>query len=67
MEITSDGCDDGNDPFRKCITIASACNLEFRKKNLQPVTIGIIPDHGYRPEEKHSIQALKWIRYMMDT
>jgi hypothetical protein len=46
--------------------VTMAFNLEFRKI-LQPVTIGIIPAHGYRQEEKHSIKALKGIRYMEDT
>ena len=67
MDITSDGCDDRIDPFASCITIASACNLVFRKNFLEHQTIGIIPVHGYRPEEKHSIKALKWIRYMANT
>jgi hypothetical protein len=68
MDITSDGCDDRIDPFASCITIASACNfLVFRKTFLESQTIGIIPIHGYRPEEKHSIKVLKWIRYMANT
>lgn len=67
MNITYDGCHEGIDPFATCITIASACNLVFRKKFLQPETIGIISAHGYRPEEKHSIKALKWLRYMAYT
>jgi len=67
MDITSAGGDDGIDPFANCITIASACNLVFRKKILQPETIGIIPAHGYRPEEKHSTKALKCIRDMAYT
>ena len=47
--------------------VTMACNLEFRNKILQPVTIGIMPANGYRQEEKHSIKALKGIRYMEDT
>ncbi|VDI57155.1 Hypothetical predicted protein [Mytilus galloprovincialis] len=34
------------------------------KNFLRPETIGIIPAQGYNPEEKHSIKALKWLRYV---
>jgi hypothetical protein len=57
----------GIDPFQKCITIVSACNLVFRTKFLRPDTIGIIPAHGYRQEEKHSIKATQWIKYLSTT
>jgi hypothetical protein len=67
MEITSGECDDGIDPIVNCITIASACNLVFLKKILEPEMIGIIPTHGYRPEENKYIKALRWIRYMETT
>jgi hypothetical protein len=36
------------DPLLECITIASACNLVFRRNFLKPETIGIIPQNGYR-------------------
>jgi hypothetical protein len=67
MEITSGECDDGIDPIVNCITIASACNLVFRKNILEPEMIGIIPTHGYRPEENKYIKALRWITYMETT
>ncbi|XP_028411614.1 uncharacterized protein LOC114534373 [Dendronephthya gigantea] len=51
------------DPFEKCLTIASACNLVFRKNFLKENTIAIIPPHGYRPKDKQSILALKWLTY----
>jgi hypothetical protein len=51
------------DPFEKCLTIASACNLVFRKKFLREGTIAIIPPNGYRPLDKHSILALKWLSF----
>lgn len=57
----------GTDHFAHFITIALACNLVFRKKFLNPETIGIIRIHGYRPYEKHSMKALKWIQYMAST
>ena len=61
MEIT------GIDPFEQCVTIASACNLVFRTNFLPSETIGIIPHHGYRPEQKHSIKALQWLKYIAHT
>ena len=58
MEIT------GIDPFERCITTASACNLVFRTNFLEPDTIGTVPHHGYRPEQKHSVKALQWLKYL---
>ena len=55
---------DGIDPFQHCITIASACNLVFRARFLQPDTIGLIPSHGYCPEQKQSRKALRWLEYV---
>jgi hypothetical protein len=57
----------GIDHFQKCIMTASACNLVFRTKCLRPDTIGIIPIQGYRQEEKHSINAMQWIKYLSTT
>jgi len=42
------------DPFANCITI------------LQPETIAIIPPHCYTPQDKQSVQALKWLRYIAE-
>ena len=67
LEMTSGDGHGGIDPFQKCITIASACNLVFRTKFLRPDTIGIIPAQGYRQEEKHSIKAMQWIKYLSTT
>jgi hypothetical protein len=67
LEMTFGDGHGGIDPFQKCITIASACNLVFRTKFLRPDTIGIIPAQGYRHEEKHSIKAMQWIKYLSTT
>ena len=42
------------DPLITACTIASACSYLFRKKFLNPNTIGIIPPTGYRRADKHS-------------
>ena len=59
LEMTSAYGHRGVDPFQKCITITSACNLVFRTKFLRHDTIDIIPAQGYHQEEKHSIKAMK--------
>ena len=65
MAMTSSAVGDkGIDSFATCITIAFACNLVFRTNCLRPETIGIIPAQGYRPEEKQSVKALQWIKYV---
>lgn len=51
------------DPFQN-ITIAAACNTVFRTHFLQPDTIGLIPKHGYRSKDRHSLVALKWLKWV---
>jgi hypothetical protein len=63
-ELTKTEDSDGIDPFKKCITIASACNLVFRSLFLDHETIGIIPSHGYRPEAKQSVMAYQLLSYI---
>lgn len=55
------------DPFAHCITIASACQLVFRTNFLQAETIALIPHHGYNPEQRQSVKALQWLKYMSYT
>lgn len=64
MELTRIDYKPGIDLFEKCITITSACHLVYRSLFLTPETIGIIPAHGYRPEEKESIMAYQWLSYI---
>jgi hypothetical protein len=45
------------DPFLECITIASACNLVFRRNFLKRETIGIVPQNGYRLSDKQTTIA----------
>ena len=55
------------DPFEKSITIASACQRVFRTKFLEKDCIGIIPTHGYNPNQNQSTKALQWLKYMSHT
>lgn len=51
------------DPFLEAITIASACNLAFRRNFLKPNTIGLIPRNGYRMCDNQSAAALQWLTW----
>ena len=52
----------GFNPFAECITIASACNLYWRKKHLEPNTIAVEPLRGWRgPQVNQSLKALQWL------
>ena len=69
MSMSADDTTCGIDPFQHCITIASACNLVYRTKFLEPRTIGVIPPQGYRQNDCQSIKALqllKWVSHQTD-
>lgn len=51
------------DPFLESITIASACNLAFRRNFLKPKTIGLIPKLGYRMVDIQSAIALQFLTW----
>ena len=54
----------GFNPMAKCITIASACNLYWRKHHLTPNTIVVEPLDGWRGAKVHqSLKALQWLYY----
>ncbi|XP_054287996.1 uncharacterized protein LOC129003726 [Macrosteles quadrilineatus] len=55
------------DPFLEAVTIASACNLAFRRNFLKPNTIGIIPKNGYRLVDNQSAIALQWLSWVEET
>lgn len=53
------------DPFVECTTIASLCHLIFRKMNMIPKSIGILPSRGFNAEQKQSKSAILWMKYIM--
>ena len=57
----------GVDPFAASCTIASSCMDCYRRKFLKPDTIGIIPHGGYRKNDKHSIVAMKWLKWVSES
>jgi len=55
------------DPFERSLTIASACNLVFRKLFLKKNTIGIIPKNNYHPNDNQSVMAIKWLKWISES
>ena len=54
----------GFNPFEKCSTIASACNLYWRKHHLEEDTIAVQPPQGWRGARvNQSWAALQWLAY----
>ena len=52
----------GFNPMEKCFTIASACNMYWRKHHLPTNTIAVEPLRGWRGANiNHSLKALQWI------
>ena len=49
------------EPFLEATTIASVCNLVYRRNFLQPNTIGLIPKNGYRCVDNQYTPAIKWL------
>ena len=47
--------------MKECITIASACNVAYRKKWMPENKIAIEPVHGCRPQHTQSHAALTWL------
>ncbi len=55
----------GIDPFEKCLTIASACNLVYRTNFLKEDTIAVF--NSYRQlKTKQSNTAIKWLSYVAE-
>ena len=54
----------GFNSMAKCITIASACNLYWRKHHWTPNTIAVEPLGGWRGAKvNQSLKALQWLYY----
>ena len=52
------------DPFKYCVTTASACNHVFRQEFLEEDINGLIPAQGYQPARKYSVMALQWLAWI---
>ena len=54
----------GFNPMARCVTIASACNLYWRKNHLTPNTIAVEPLRGWRGAQiNQSLKALQWLYF----
>ena len=54
----------GFNPMAECFTIASACNLYWRKKHLTKNTIAVEPIRGWRGAQvNYSLKALQWLYF----
>ena len=73
MQLLKQGCEAfqnefqsqaGFNPMAECFTIASACNLYWRKHHLTPDTIAVEPLRGWRGAQvNQSLKALQWLYY----
>ena len=54
----------GFDPFKQCITIASACNVAYRRHWMRPRTMAVEPLHGWNPQIRQSRAALEWLYHL---
>ena len=59
-----DSYDIGIYPFLNNVTIASFCNLLYRRNLMPKDSIEKIPENGYHPKQKQSIKALIWVKYL---
>ena len=48
-------------PMKECITIASSCNVAYRKKWMPENKIAVEPVRGWRHKHNQSHAALKWL------
>ena len=55
------------DPFTNATTIASMCMAIYKLHYLKPETIGVIPHGGYRKNERQSLTAIKWLKWISES
>lgn len=62
-DIILDVTNNDIDPFQHCLTIASVCNMIYRKIFMPPNSIARIPKLGYNPLASASKKAIGWLKY----
>ncbi|XP_046377429.2 uncharacterized protein LOC124149724 [Haliotis rufescens] len=76
VDILRRGCADfrqnaihlvGMDPFVEVLTAAAFTMKSFRKHDLKPNTIAILPPQGYQPKRNYSQACMHWLHYLMET
>ncbi|XP_071114957.1 uncharacterized protein [Haliotis cracherodii] len=75
VDILRRGCADfrqnaihsvGMDPFVEVMTAAAFTMKSFRKHNLKPNTIAILPPQGYQPKRNYSQACMHWLHSLME-
>ncbi|XP_071097938.1 uncharacterized protein [Haliotis cracherodii] len=75
VDILRRGCADfrqnaihsvGMDPFVEAMTAAAFTMKSFRKHDLKPNTIAILPPQGYQPKRNYSQACMHWLHYLME-
>ncbi|XP_071118422.1 uncharacterized protein [Haliotis cracherodii] len=56
----------GMDPFVEVMTAAAFTMKSFRKHDLKPNTIAILPPQGYQPKRNYSQACMHWLHYLME-
>jgi hypothetical protein len=59
--------DTGICPFIETTTLASYCNLLFRRNFLEENTIGIVPAYGFNPKSNMSKRCEIWLKYLPES
>ena len=55
------------DPFQVAVSIASLCMFVYRLNLMPENSIGIVPFLGYRKNERQSLIAIKWLKWLSHT
>ncbi|XP_071110601.1 uncharacterized protein [Haliotis cracherodii] len=75
VDILRRGCADfrqnaihsvGMDPFVEVMTAAAFTMKSFRKHDLKPNTIAILPPQGYQPKRNYSQACMHWLHSLME-
>ncbi|XP_071086525.1 uncharacterized protein [Haliotis cracherodii] len=54
------------DPFVEVMTAAAFTMKSFRKHDLKPNIIAILPPQGYQPRRNYSQACMHWLNYLME-
>lgn len=52
------------DPFKKCITMSSLCLEIYKRCDMPPDSIGLVPRKGYIPHVNQSRKAIAYMEYL---
>jgi hypothetical protein len=62
-----DELDKGECPFRESLTLASYCNLIYRRNYMPENSISRLPNCGYNPKANLSHKCELWLKYLAET